>query len=58
MLIGTDKDGIKRELQVWAHYSERDGGILKGIIPYPEGCGVRSVNILEHIHPSSDLNQL
>jgi len=35
VLIGADKEGIKRELRIWAKYSRTDGGFLKDIIPYP-----------------------
>jgi len=37
VLIGTDKEEVERELKVLARYSERDGGVLRGIIPYPPG---------------------
>jgi nucleoside diphosphate kinase len=51
VLIGTDKEGIKRELRVWANYSEQDGGLLKGIIPYPEGINLERTLVL--IKPDS-----
>lgn len=35
VLIGADKEGIKRELRIWAKYSRTDGGLLKEVIPYP-----------------------
>ncbi len=35
VLIGADKEGIKRELRIWAKYPRTDGGLLKGVIPYP-----------------------
>ena len=35
VLIGTTKEEVEQELKVLARYSERDGGVLRGIIPYP-----------------------
>ena len=51
VFIGTDKEEIKKELRVWAGYSERDGGLLKGIIPYPEGINLERTLVL--IKPDS-----
>jgi len=51
VFIGTDKEEIKKELRVWARYSERDGGLLKGIIPYPEGINLERTLVL--IKPDS-----
>ncbi len=35
VLIGTTREEVEQELKVLARYSERDGGVLRGIIPYP-----------------------
>ncbi len=34
VLIGTDEEKVKEELKVWARYSKKDGGLLKGTISY------------------------
>ena len=51
VFIGTDKEEIKKELRIWAGYSERDGGLLKGIIPYPKGINLERTLVL--IKPDS-----
>lgn len=51
VFIGTDKEEIKKELRVWAGYSERDGGLLKGLIPYPKGIKLERTLVL--IKPDS-----
>lgn len=35
VLIGTDRKGTKREIKVWAKYSQSNGGLLKKAISYP-----------------------
>ncbi|NQS89151.1 nucleoside-diphosphate kinase, partial [Patescibacteria group bacterium] len=34
VLIGTDEE-VREEVKVWARYSKKDGGLLKGTISYP-----------------------
>ncbi len=35
VLIGMDKEEVEEELKVWANYSKKDRGILRGVISYP-----------------------
>jgi len=35
VLIGMDEEEVREELKVWAKYSEKDGGVLRGAISYP-----------------------
>jgi len=35
VLIGTDKEGVEKELKVWAKYSITNGGLLEKVISYP-----------------------
>jgi len=51
VLIGTNKEEVKQELKVLAKYSGRDGGVLRGIIPYPSG--VKPEETLVMIKPDS-----
>jgi len=51
VLIGSNEEGIKRELRIWAKYSKTDGGLLEKIIPYPSG--VKSEKTLVLIKPDS-----
>jgi len=34
VLIGMDEEEVRKELKVWARYSEKDGGVLRGAISY------------------------
>ncbi len=51
VLIGSDKEGIKRELKIWAKYSKIDGGILEKIISYPPEVKLEKTLVL--IKPDS-----
>lgn len=51
VLIGSDKEGIKQELEIWAKYSKTDGGILKKIISYPSQAKLEKTLVL--IKPDS-----
>lgn len=51
VLIGTDKKSVERELKVWAKYSEKDGGLLEGVIKYPPG--IKPERTLVLIKPDS-----
>jgi len=51
VLIGTNKEEVEQELRVLARYSESDGGVLRGIIPYPPG--VKPEETLVIIKPDS-----
>ncbi len=51
VLIGSDKEGIKNELKIWAKYSKTDGGVLEKIISYPSEVRLEKTLVL--IKPDS-----
>ena len=51
VLIGSDEEGIKEELKIWAKYSKSDGGILEKIVNYPPEVKLETTLVL--IKPDS-----
>jgi len=51
VLIGSNKEGIKNELKIWAKYSKTDGGVLEKIISYPSQTKLEKTLVL--IKPDS-----
>src|SRR2546428_1304390 len=37
VLASFDPKAVERDLKLWAEFSERDGGILDQVIPFPKG---------------------
>ncbi len=46
VLTATDADEAKEDLQMWAEYSEADGGILDKVLTYPAGTKVEKTLVL------------
>jgi len=51
VLIGSDEEGIKQELKIWAKYSKTDSGILEKIVNYPPEVKLEKTLVL--IKPDS-----
>lgn len=49
VMIATDAKSAEKELKIWAKYSDKDSGVLKGVIKYKEG--VKPENTLVMIKP-------
>lgn len=46
VLAGLDADSVARDLQLWAEFSDRDGGFLEDVIPFPAGANVQKTLVL------------
>jgi len=51
VLIGSDEEGIKQELKIWAKYSKTDSGVLEKIVNYPPEVKLEKTLVL--IKPDS-----
>ena len=51
VLIGSDKEGIRNELKIWAKHSKTNGGILEKIVNYPAEVKLEKTLVL--IKPDS-----
>jgi len=51
VLTGSDKEGIKNELKIWAKYSKTDSGVLEKIVNYPPEVKLEKTLVL--IKPDS-----
>ncbi|HOX02883.1 MAG TPA: nucleoside-diphosphate kinase [Candidatus Paceibacterota bacterium] len=46
VLAAPDATEAQQKLKLWARYSDTDGGLLQGVIPYPEGAQVQRTLVL------------
>jgi nucleoside diphosphate kinase len=46
VLAAPDPATARRHLAIWAKYSETDGGILDGVVPFPAGVNVETTLVL------------
>ncbi len=46
VLCAPTRERAETDLRLWAEYSDRDGGILEDIVPYPAGAAVQKTLVL------------
>jgi nucleoside diphosphate kinase len=46
VLSDFDPEAVKRDLKLWAQFSDRDGGILDQVIQFPKGTNVEKTLVL------------
>jgi len=46
VLAPPNADTARKDLALWTEYSERDGGVLRDVIPQPAGVGVEETLVL------------
>lgn len=46
VLCAPTRERAETDLRLWAEYSDRDGGILEDIVPYPAGAEVQKTLVL------------
>src|SRR5712692_2702438 len=46
VLSDFDREAVKRDLKLWAKFSDRDGGILDQVIQFPKGAKVEKTLVL------------
>ena len=46
VLSDFNRDGIERDLKLWAEFSDSDGGILDNVIEYPSGAKIEKTLVL------------
>ncbi len=46
VLAAFDPKAVERDLKLWAEFSDRDGGILEDVIPFPAGAKIEKTLVL------------
>lgn len=46
VLAAFDPQAVERDLKLWAEFSDRDGGILDQVIPFPSGAKIEKTLVL------------
>ncbi len=46
VLAAPNRETARADLELWAKYSDRDGGVLEKIVPYPEDAAVEKTLVL------------
>jgi len=46
VLTAPDRASAERDLKLWAHYSDKDGGLLENAVQYPQGAKIQKTLVL------------